>query len=71
MEMTGLLPEHDRIIELAIVITDSELNVLGEGGVWVIHQSEVILDGMDAWNKKTHGKSGLIERIKMSTSHES
>ena len=71
MEMTGLAPDSDHIIELAIVITDSELNVLGEGGVWVIHQSEVILDGMDAWNKRTHGKSGLIERIKMSTSHES
>lgn len=67
MEMTGLNPETDRIIEVAVVVTDSDLNVLGEGPVLAIHQSDEILDGMDAWNKGTHGRSGLIERVKAST----
>ena len=67
MEMTGLNPESDRIIEVAVVVTDSELNILGEGPVFAIHQSDAALDGMDAWNKGTHGRSGLIERVKAST----
>jgi oligoribonuclease len=70
MEMTGLLPDSDRIIELAAVVTDSELNVLGESPVLVIHQADEILDGMDAWNKGAHGRSGLIEKVKASTLDE-
>ena len=71
MEMTGLDPEHDRIIEVAVVVTDSELNIIGEGPVFAIHQSDAALDAMDAWNKGTHGRSGLIERVKTSTVTES
>ncbi|ASU38053.1 oligoribonuclease [Herbaspirillum sp. meg3] len=67
MEMTGLDPDNDRIIEVAVVVTDPELNILAEGPVFAIHQSDEILDGMDAWNKGTHGRSGLIERVKAST----
>ena len=67
MEMTGLDPDKDRIIEVAVVVTDSELNILAEGPVYVIHQSDEIMDGMDAWNKGTHGRSGLIDRVKNST----
>jgi len=70
MEMTGLDPDNDRIIEVALVVTDSELNLLAEGPVFAIHQSDEILDGMDAWNKGTHGRSGLIERVKASTVSE-
>jgi oligoribonuclease len=66
MEMTGLDPDNDRIIEVAVVITDKELNILAEGPVFVIHQSDAVMDGMDAWNKGTHGRSGLIERVKAS-----
>ncbi|EJN09517.1 oligoribonuclease [Herbaspirillum sp. YR522] len=67
MEMTGLDPDHDRIIEVAVVVTDSQLNVIGQGPVIVVHQSDELLDGMDAWNKGTHGRSGLIDRVKAST----
>ncbi|HSI25682.1 MAG TPA: oligoribonuclease [Methylotenera sp.] len=70
MEMSGLLPDSDRILELAAVVTDAELNVLGESPVLVIHQSDVVLDGMDAWNKGTHGRSGLIDKVKNSTLDE-
>lgn len=66
MEMTGLDPEKDRIIEVAMVITDSHLNLLAEAPVFVIHQSDQLLDGMDNWNKSTHGRSGLIDRVKAS-----
>ena len=66
MEMTGLNPDTDRIIEVALVITDSQLNTLAEGPVLVVHQSDAILDGMDKWNKSTHAKSGLIDKIKAS-----
>ncbi len=66
LEMTGLDPETDRIIEVAVVVTDANLNVLAEGPVYAIHQSDTVLNGMDAWNKGTHGKSGLIERVKAS-----
>jgi oligoribonuclease len=67
MEMSGLLPDSDRILELAAVVTDADLNVLGESPVLVVHQSDAVLDGMDAWNKGTHGRSGLIDRVKAST----
>lgn len=66
LEMTGLDPETDRIIEVALVVTDPDLNVLAEGPVYAIHQPDEVLNGMDAWNKGTHGKSGLIERVKAS-----
>lgn len=67
MEMTGLVPETDRIIEVALVITDADLNTVAEAPVLVVHQPDSVLDGMDAWNKSTHGKSGLIDKIKAST----
>lgn len=70
MEMTGLDPERERIIELAMIVTDSELNVLAESPSWAVHQSEALLDAMDAWNKGTHGRSGLIERVRASTLDE-
>jgi oligoribonuclease len=70
MEMTGLLPESDRIIELAVVVTDAELNVIAESPVIVVHQSDEMLDGMDAWNKGTHGRSGLIEKVKATATNE-
>ena len=70
MEMSGLLPDSDRILELAAVVTDAELNVLGESPVLVIHQSDAILDGMDAWNQSTHKRSGLIDKVKASTLDE-
>ncbi|WP_211474474.1 oligoribonuclease [Collimonas humicola] len=71
MEMTGLDPDSDRIIEVAVVVTDPQLNILAEGPVFAIHQADEIMDGMDAWNKGTHGRSGLIERVKTSTVTES
>jgi oligoribonuclease len=67
MEMTGLEPETDRIIEVAMIVTDMHLNILAEGPVFAIHQSDETLDKMDAWNKGTHGRSGLTERVKAST----
>jgi len=67
MEMTGLDPDKDRIIEVAAVVTDPDLTILAEGPVFAIHQSDALLDGMDAWNKGTHGRSGLIDRVKAST----
>ena len=67
MEMTGLNPLQDRIIELAIVITDKNLNTIAEGPVWVVHQTDEVLAGMDAWNQKTHGNSGLIEKVRASS----
>jgi oligoribonuclease len=67
MEMTGLDPDNDRIIEVAAVVTDANLNVLAEGPVIAVHQSDATLDKMDAWNKGTHGRSGLIDRVKAST----
>ncbi len=70
MEMTGLEPDTDRIIEVAMVVTDSQLNVLGESPVVAIHQPDSVMDGMDDWNKATHGRSGLIERVKASPLNE-
>ncbi len=66
MEMSGLNPETDRILEVAIVVTTSQLDVVAEAPVWVVHQSDTVLDAMDSWNKGTHGKSGLIDRVKAS-----
>ncbi|MBC3884467.1 oligoribonuclease [Undibacterium griseum] len=70
LEMTGLDPDNDRIIEIAVVVTDSQLNILAEGPVFAIHQSDETLDKMDAWNKGTHGRSGLIDKVKTSTVSE-
>ncbi len=66
LEMTGLLPDSDRIIEIAVIVTDPLLTLRVEGPVFAIHQSDATLDGMDAWNKGTHGRSGLIDRVKAS-----
>lgn len=70
MEMSGLQPDTDRILELAAVVTDAQLNVIAESPVLVVHQSDAVLDGMDAWNKGTHGRSGLIDKVKASTLDE-
>lgn len=70
MEMTGLSPENDRVIEVALVITDSQLETVAEAPVLVVHQPDSVLDAMDSWNKSTHGKSGLIDKIKASTLDE-
>ena len=70
LEMTGLNPDSDRIIEVAVVVTDPMITVRMEGPVFAIHQSNAVLDGMDNWNKGTHGKSGLIDRVKASTYDE-
>ena len=67
MEMTGLDPEKERIIEVAVVVTEPDLTVVAEGPVLVIHQPAEILDAMDSWNRGTHGKSGLTEKVKAST----
>lgn len=66
MEMTGLVPDTDRIIEIALLVTDSQLNIVAEGPVLVLHQPESVLDAMDAWNKSTHARSGLIDRVRAS-----
>jgi oligoribonuclease len=70
LEMTGLFPDRDRIIEVAVVVTDPMITVRIEGPVFAVHQSDAVLDGMDAWNKGTHGRSGLIDRVKASTIDE-
>jgi oligoribonuclease len=67
MEMTGLDPDRDRIIEVAIVVTDSQLNTVAEAPVLVVHQADSVLEGMDDWNKSTHARSGLIAKVKAST----
>ena len=67
MEMTGLVPDTDRIIEIAMLVTDSELRQVAEGPVLVIHQPDEVLDAMDSWNKGTHKKSGLIDKVRAST----
>ncbi len=67
MEMSGLAPDTDRILEIAVVVTNSTLEVAIEGPVLALHQSDETLDKMDAWNKSTHGRSGLIERVRAST----
>ncbi len=64
MEMTGLQPDSDRIIEIALLVTASDLSLVAEGPVLVLHQPDEVLDAMDGWNKSTHGRSGLIEKVK-------
>jgi oligoribonuclease len=66
MEMTGLQPDSDRIIEIAMLVTDPQLNVLAEGPLIVVHQPDAVLEAMDSWNKSTHKKTGLIERVRAS-----
>jgi oligoribonuclease len=71
MEMTGLRPEIDRVIEIAVVVTDGDLNLLAEGPVLAIHQPESVLTSMDSWNTATHGRSGLTEQVRKSRLTES
>src|SRR5436190_2422368 len=70
MEMSGLVPDSDRILELALLVTDSNLNHLSEGKVLVVRQPDEVLNAMDSWNKSVHGKSGLIERVRVSNLNE-
>ena len=70
MEMTGLDPNRDRIIEMAMIVTDGHLETVAESPVWVVHQPDAVLDAMDAWNRSTHGKSGLTGRVRASTLDE-
>jgi oligoribonuclease len=70
MEMSGLIPETDRVLELAVVVTDSDLQVVAEGPVIVVHQDDAVLERMDAWNRSTHSRSGLIERVRASAVDE-
>jgi len=70
MEMTGLVPESDRIIEVAMIVTDSQLNLVAEGPVLVVRQPDEVLGAMDSWNRSVHGKSGLIDKVKASTLDE-
>ncbi len=70
MEMTGLDPDRDRIIEVAVVVTDANLEIVAEAPVYAIHQSDAVLAGMDSWNTSTHARSGLTERVRASTVDE-
>jgi oligoribonuclease len=70
LEMTGLEPQTDFIIEIATLVTDSQLNLLAEGPVLAIHQSDAVLAAMDDWNQQQHGKSGLVDRVRASTVDE-
>lgn len=66
LEMTGLNPDTDRIIEIATIVTDAQLNILAEGPVFAIHQKDIVLNAMDEWNTRQHGGSGLVERVRRS-----
>ncbi|MSQ60346.1 MAG: oligoribonuclease [Betaproteobacteria bacterium] len=70
LEMSGLDPDNDRILEVAMVITDQNLEIVAEGPVLVVHQSDAVLDGMDSWNKATHARTGLVDLVKASTASE-
>jgi len=70
MEMSGLNPDTDKVLELAIIVTDSQLNTVAESPVLVVHQPDSVLDVMDDWNKSTHAKSGLVGKVKASTLSE-
>jgi oligoribonuclease len=70
MEMSGLVPDSDRVLELALLVTDSDLNHLSEGKVLVVRQPDEVLNAMDSWNKSVHGKSGLIQRVRVSNLNE-
>jgi oligoribonuclease len=67
MEMSGLVPDRDRILEVAMVVTDAELNTIAEAPVYVLHQPDEVLEAMDSWNRSTHGKSGLVDKVRAST----
>ncbi|HXN15720.1 MAG TPA: oligoribonuclease [Usitatibacter sp.] len=67
MEMSGLVPERDRILEVALVVTDAELNTIAEAPVFVLHQADEVLEAMDAWNKSTHTRSGLVDKVRAAT----
>jgi len=67
MEMSGLVPERDRILEVAMVVTDADLNTIAEAPVYVVHQPDEVLEAMDSWNRSTHGKSGLVDKVRAST----
>ena len=71
MEMSGLNPDSDSILEIAIIVTDSQLKVIAEAPVFVVHQADEVLNRMDSWNTATHAKSGLVERVKTSILTES
>ena len=71
LEMTGLRPDADRIIEVALVVTDHALETIAQAPVFVVHQDDTALDAMDSWNKSTHGRSGLIDKVKAATMTES
>ena len=70
LEMTGLRPDSDRILEVAIVVTDHALDTVAQAPVFVVHQEDAVLAAMDAWNQATHGRSGLIEKVKASSMTE-
>jgi len=70
MEMSGLNPDSDRVLEVAIVVTDAELGVIAEAPVQIVHQPALVLAGMDSWNTATHGRSGLTEKVRNSTVDE-
>ena len=70
MEMSGLVPDRDRILEVAMVVTDADLETIAEAPVYVVHQPDSVLDAMDNWNKSTHGKSGLVDKVRASTLEE-
>lgn len=70
LEMSGLDPDSDKILEAAFIITDGNLKVLAQAPVWVVHQSEAVLNNMDAWNKRTHTESGLVLRCRHSKKNE-
>ncbi|TBW56869.1 oligoribonuclease [Marinobacter halodurans] len=70
LEMTGLDPDKERIIEIATIVTDADLNTIAEGPVIAIHQPDSVLDAMDEWCTRTHGESGLTQRVKDSTVSE-
>lgn len=71
LEMSGLKPDSDRILEVALVVTDAQLNRVAEAPVRVVHQSDAVLSGMDSWNTSTHARTGLTERVRNSTLDES
>src|SRR5258706_4709540 len=70
MEMTGLVPDSDRIIEIAVLVTDSQLNLVAEGPVLVVKQPDEVLAAMDSWNRSVHAKSGLVDKVKAATLDE-
>ena len=70
LEMSGLKPDQDRILEIALVVTDHELDVVAQAPVYVVHQDDAVLNGMDAWNTSTHTRSGLVDKVRASTASE-